>query len=119
MKIKLSDEQIAMLVKNETDRLQKFYNSKKLMLDKKYEAEVKALTNKLESDIAKLAGKFQYIEVTESTPLKPKAKIDTEVLKQMVADKKPIKEIAEYFKAAESSIRSKLWNLGIKLSDYQ
>ena len=117
MKIKLSDEQIAMLVKNETDRIQKKFVGDKLKLEKKHEAEIKDLINKLESDLSKLTNKFQYIEVAEPTPLKPKAKIDATELTQMVADKKSVKEMAEYFGASESSIRSKLWKLNITLSE--
>jgi hypothetical protein len=117
MKLKLSDEQIALLVKNESERLQKKYNTDKLKLDKKYETEVKELTNKLESDLGKLTNKFQYIEVAEPTSQKANIKIDAEVIKQLVAEKKTVKEIAEYFKTTESSIRSKLWKLNIKLSE--
>jgi hypothetical protein len=117
MKLKLSDDQIALLVKNESERLQKKYNTDKQKLDKKYEGEVKELTGKLESDLSKLTNKFQYIEVVEPTPLKLNTKIDAEVVKQLVAENKTVKEIAEHFKTTESSIRSKLWKLNIKLSE--
>lgn len=117
MKIKLSDEQISMLVKNETERLQKKFAAEKQKLDKKHESEIKEITNKLESDLSKLTNKFQYIEVAEPSPLKPKAKIDAAKLQQMVADKKSVKEMAEYFGATESSIRGKLWKLNIKLTE--
>jgi hypothetical protein len=117
MKLKLSDEQIALLVKNESERLQKKYNSDKQKLEKKYETDLKELTSKLESDINKLTNKFQYIEVVEPTPLKLNIKIDAEVVKQLVSEKKTVKEIAEYFKTTESSIRSKLWKLNIKHSE--
>jgi hypothetical protein len=117
MKIKLSDEQISLLVNKETERLQKIFTSEKQKLEKKCEADIIALENKLKADIDKLANKFRYIEVVEPTPLKPRAKIDTEEMKQLVAEKKSVKEIAAHFKASESSIRSKLWNLKIKLSE--
>jgi DNA-binding NarL/FixJ family response regulator len=117
MKIQLTEEQILLIVKNETENLQKIYESDKLKLEKKHEVERVSLKDKLEADIAKLAGKFKFIDIDKPIKTKQKVTINTSELLQMVEEKKPVKEIAAHFKTSENSIRTKLWKMNIKISE--
>lgn len=116
MKIELTKEQIELLTANESEKLQQVFVAEKKKMESKYNAELKALEKKLDNDLSKLADKFKYFNF-EDTPIKPKVKIDKEIIRTMIDQKKSVKEIAEYFNTSESSIRSKLWNMKIKLTD--
>ena len=107
MKIELTKEQIELLIKSESEVLQK-----------KFDADVKALEKQLSTDVKALENKFKYVEVNvvEPAEAKKKTKINTDELKQMVADKVGVKKIAEHFGTTEQSIRSKLWHLKVKLT---
>lgn len=106
MKIQLTEEQINMLIKNESDTLQK-----------EFEANVKALEKKLQSDLSKLTEKYKFIEIPDTTPTKTRAKINKEELIEMVNNKTSLKELAEHFGTTEQSIRAKIWKLKKELSD--
>lgn len=119
MKIQLTTEQIAVLVKGETEKLQKMLEADKLKLQKQYELDLNKMIKKCESDIAKLENKFKYIVIEDEKLNKRVAKIDMDILMQMIKDKKTIKEMATFFNTTEISIRNKLSRKGIKLTNFR
>ena len=97
----------------------------KQKLEAKFNAELSKLESNYKSDIESLKNKFRYIEYeTKKTktvsPKETKAtrkRIDVAKLKEMLEQKKSVREIAETFGTTQNSIRSKLYQLNIKLSD--
>jgi hypothetical protein len=119
MRIQLTDEQISQIIKGESELLQQKFNADKLKLEKKLESDIRELARKLESDISKLSGKYKYLTIENPGQVKQRTKIDNEVLRQMVADKKSVAEIASHFNSTVNSIRNKLSVMKIKITENQ
>ena len=119
MKIELTAKQIELLVKEESATLRKAFEVNKQKLEAKFNSEVSKLEKELESELTKLTDKFKFIdfnvkpkkETTARTPF------DVDKMKQLLVEKKSVKEIATALNKSEGQVRSKMFNLGIKLSD--
>ena len=123
MKLELTKEQIDQLTKNEIEKLSAIYASKKEKLELKLKADLSKLDESLKADIESLKGKFKFIEYGSkgkkiaAAEKKTRVKLDDNKIKELVDQKKSVKEIASELNTTEASIRSKLGRLKIKLTE--
>lgn len=122
MKLELTKEQIDLLTKNEIEKLNVIYAAKKEKMELKLKADLSKLDESLKADIESLKGKFKFIEYggkgkkIAATEKKTRIKLDTDKIKELVDQKKSVKEIAAELNTTEASIRTKLGRLKIKLT---
>jgi 3-dehydroquinate synthetase len=122
MKLELTKEQIEQLTKNEIEKLNAIYASKKEKLELKLKADLSKLDELLKADKESLKGKFKFIEFSGkgkkiAAEKKTRVKLDDYKIKELVNQKKSVKEIAAELNTTEASIRSKLGRLKIKLTE--
>ena len=125
MKIELTTEQVELLIKGEAEKLNEIFNAEKQKLETKFRNDLGKLESKLNSDLDSLKAKFKYIDYEFRKSRTPKTKdsgpkrkkMDVEKLKDLISQKKSIKEIAEILNTTQPSVRSKLYQLKIKLRD--
>ena len=82
-KIKLTEEQIAILIKDEKEKLQAAYNS-----------DVEKLKRKFEKDIAGLTEKFVYFDFSAISTRKTRTAFDETKITGLYLEEKSVKEIA-------------------------
>ncbi len=123
MKLELTKEQIDQLTKNEIEKLNALYASKKEKLELKLKSDLAKLDESLKADIEGLKGKFKFIEFSgkgkknAAVERKTRVRLDDNKIKELVELKKSVKEMAAEFNTTEASIRSKLGRLKIKLTE--
>jgi hypothetical protein len=123
MKLELTKEQIDQLTKNEIEKLNAIYASKKEKLELKFKSELAKLDEALKADKESLKGKYKFIEYTgkvkklAAAEKKTRVRLNDNKIKELVEQKKSVKEIAAEFNTTEASIRSKLGRLKIKLTE--
>jgi 3-dehydroquinate synthetase len=122
MKLELTKEQIEQLTKVEIEKLNAIYASKKEKLELKFKSDLSKLDESLKVDKESLKGKFKFIEFSGKgkkivAEKKTRVKLDDNKIKELVEQKKSVKEIAAELNTTEASIRSKLGRLKIKLTE--
>jgi DNA-binding NarL/FixJ family response regulator len=123
MKLELTKEQIDQLTKVEIEKLNAIYTSKKEKLEAKFKSDLSKLDELLKADKESLKGKFKFIEYSgkvkklAAAEKKTRVRLDDNKIKELVEQKKSVKEIASELNTTEASIRSKLGRLKIKLTD--
>lgn len=123
MKLELTKEQIEQLTKVEIDKLKVVYAGKKEKLELKLKADIDKLDESMKVDIEKLKGKFKFIEYSGKVgkvavpERKSRVRLDPDRIKELVDQKKSVKEIAEELGTTEASIRAKLNRMKIKLTE--
>lgn len=123
MKLELTKEQIEQLTKNEIEKLNVIYAARKEKLELKLKADLAKLDESMKADIEKLKGKFKFIEYSGKVgkvavpERKTRVRLDPGKIKELVDQKKSVKEIAAELNTTEASIRAKLGRMKIKLTD--
>lgn len=123
MKLELTQEQVEQLTKVEIEKLNVIYAVKKDKLELKFKAGLSKLDESMKADIEKLKGKFKYIEYSgkagkvAAPERKKRVRLDSDRIKELVNQRKSVKEIASELNTTEASIRAKLNRLQIKLTD--
>ncbi len=123
MKLELTQEQIDQLTKVEIEKLNVIYAAKKDKLELKFKAGLSKLDEALKADIEKLKGKFKFIEYSGKLKKaavperKKRVRLDANKIKELLDQKKSVKEIASQLNTSEASIRAKLNRLKIKLTE--
>jgi hypothetical protein len=123
MKLELTKEQIEQLTKVEIEKLNAIYASRKEKLEAKLKLNFAKLDESLKADIESLKGKFKFIEFSGkvkkniASDKRTRVRLNADNIKELVDQKKSVKEIAEECNTTEASIRSKLGRMKIKLTE--
>ena len=118
IEIKLTDEQIELIVQDEKRLIQEVMEEKIKSEEDAYNMKIKEIRNEANEAISKLYGKYQSYNLTIEPSIKTTKEIEkltNESIKRLYYEGANVKEMAEYFDKSEASIRQKLLIAKLKM----